>query len=218
MQGTAASHMGANEVANNEFYEQQLQQAEEGKRGVMPIVEGRPVVGVPVIGVPVEGPTGVPVIGQHMAVMTAADLPDAEITALRYRRSVMCFAIVDLVTVASNVIPSWTQHWQLGAFGCIFFLGPLCGLCGARMFNRCMTTLYLTLCVLRCAWQLYVAAVCLLAASLLISLWAMLIALLNVWFAKIVWRFWAALGDIHPERRTQLREGKIDRTVQMVYW
>lgn len=184
---------------------------EEGRYGggASP-VQGRPVaVGNPVLA------------GGHSPHLVAIqpDLPPAEVVVLNYRLALVCFATIDIVTSVLNIF-SRDHGILMGLYGLIFLLGPICGLLGARMLNRNLIAVYVAICIFKAAFQVALAVLVLLAGLVIAFIWLALIALVQVWIAKIVFELWRALGAIHPDRRRQLAEGKVysNAPIRMVYW
>jgi len=175
------------------------------------VVTGRPV-GPVTMGAPSPGEPGV-------IVVLGPELPRAEMIALSYRLALACFATIDLVTSILNAAssPASGGRW-FGLWGMIFIVGPVCGLCGARTFNRPLIAIYLCVCMLKACFQTASAIVFLFQGWFFIFLWFALVAFVQLWICKIVFEFWRALGAITPERRRELAEGKIDAPVRMVYW
>jgi len=222
---------------------QQLQEAEFARaQGHPPVVAG---VAVPGPGgyapgyPPGQAPMsyGSPAGVGGLPIAVVPELPMPEVLALSYRRSLKCFACIDVVSTVFNTTTwivdaradrestsllgyrglmddtGWLGFLILALVGLVFLVGPLCGYMGATKLDRSLVAVYLVFCLAKAGWQVA-------AAILRPHLWFFIIALIQVWIAKIVFTFWRALGMIEPQRLEQLRSPQfaVGVPTRIVYW
>jgi len=186
-----------------------LNEAERGDRAV--------AQGVPVIG-PSPRIVGAPELAGPAPVFS---LPSEWLVVLNYRVAVMCFAFINLLTIALNVAIAILNlaefpldprggAWPLIVLGVVFMLGPICGLIGAKYLKRGFVTVYVGFSFLLCASQI---------AFAVLTFWlsAIFLTFAQAWFTKIAATFWYCLGTVPVEHRSQLLDLK-EEEVQMVYW
>lgn len=235
-------------IQDDEKAAREMQQAELGQAGgPQPIqygyagpqvVQGRPVpaglggpgsvtCGVPNAGAGFTGgyPVGGAVVVDERALI--------EITALRYRFSVMCFAFIDLFFICfriAEVIVVLVQEeenpttdtermispaslWWFGLLSVVFLIGPMCGFLGAKRLRRNLVSVYLIFCVGNLAHEMALA-------FLTVHLWLLFTAIIQLWITKIVYTFWKALGFLTPDRCEEIMRPDYtpNEPVRMVYW
>jgi len=211
---------------------QQMQQAEMGY--APRVVQGTVVQGTVVQGVPAHAqPTAIGVPAAPLRVAVVPDLPAEEIIVLSLRYSVICLAVIDAITTAlpalSALISGLGQDtlvsvalfghqvemdlWVLGLLQLAFLAGPLCGLAGARAMKRGLVSVYLGFCIANTFYKIAFAFISL-------WLWFVLVALIQVWVTRIVYRFWSALGLISASRAEEMRRPDfIEKApATMIYW
>ena len=152
-------------------------------------------------------------------------LPTAWSVVLKYRRAVMCCAVINLITIVPIVLSvrtavvngstrfpwylSWGT-WPVIVLGVVFMLGPICGFIGARCLRNGLVTVYFGFACLQTASQI---------VSAVSTYWlsAAFFVLVQCWVTKIVSTFWYCLSMVPHEHRGELLEHKDDK-VKMVYW
>lgn len=236
------------QASDDEKIAQELQQAELGQAGAPqpirygytgpPVVQGTPVTaaggqGLPAAcGVPAQGIYA----GQHAGYpVTAAVVVNerelTELTVLRYRYSVMCFAFIDMFFISfriAQVIMDSALYdrydpgksyfrpeslWWFGIFGLIFLIGPLCGYIGAKALRRNLVTVYVAFCVCNLCHEISLAV-------LTARLWLLITAIIQMWITKIVCTFWSALGHIPVDRCAEILKPDYvpNEPIRVVYW
>lgn len=217
------------------------------------VVQGQPVGGMAPgpYGQWQPGPYGAyPAIGNPMGmngmpapvtVMQVEATPE-ELTILRYRCSIMCFACIDAASTLLYAFSSLTIGFSdtersteekeeagslfgmkgantgldpkiLGIVQLLFLAGPLCGYWGSRTIKRAPLGVYLGFCLAKMSFSIAMAAIGR-------YWWYIVIALIQMYITKIVFSFWKALGTISPERCMELLrpEFVVGRPVTMAYW
>ncbi|CAE7604112.1 KIF6 [Symbiodinium necroappetens] len=172
----------------------------KAEQGEMAAGEGGPhpsAVGAP----PLTAPTA-----------SVSTLPKAWRVVLNYRRSVMCFAFLNLITIVLGVSfavnesirfpghPSWGTSPVI-VLGVVFMLGPLCGFIGASYLRSGLATVYLGFTCLQTASHIVFAV-----ATLWLS--AIFLAFIQCWVMMIVSTFCYSLCMVPLENRGQLLELK----------
>jgi len=203
--------------------------------GPVPIVQGMAVGGCPPMGQPYGQPHGnpygmppggAPVVigaptgaGADMTHIVVEELSLDEVLVLRYRFSLMCFAVIDAFSSIFHAGTSITAmrvateggsrdgRFQrdagdstaaLGLLGVLFLIGPICGLVGAKRLQRPLVGVYFGFCVAKTGFEIFLAVYTL-------AVWYILIALVQMWVTRIVFSFWRALGKLTPQRIQELR-------------
>ncbi|CAJ1434976.1 unnamed protein product [Effrenium voratum] len=200
-----------------------LEQAEAGE-APLPVVQGIPVRAGP----GVRDTRGGSAAGrenrssQRYLPSTALPHPSApprvildadQQAVLNYRMAVICFALVDIFSTLLNATAVYAagfqkSWWHLAALGVL--LGPLSGLLGAKLMNRCLVGIYFAFC---CVKAVLLIAMC----AMSLFLWALLFTFLQFWITKVVGTFLWVLGNLAPDQRKNILEAK-DYEVQAVYW
>jgi hypothetical protein len=248
------------QVYDDEKAARELQQAELGQAGAgdaqlaygapkptqygyggPPVVQGIPVPaagaaqGMPITGsVPTAGRyAGYPLGARAVAVVDENAV--IELTVLRFRFSVMCFAFIDVFFTVfrisqaiadyylikedptySSSFKTWdspTNIWWFGLMGLVFLIGPLCGYVGAKGLRRNFVTIYLAFCACNMAYDIALAV-------LTAHIWLFFTAIIQLWITKIVFNFWRALGLLSQDRCAELLKPDYtpNEPVRLVYW
>merc|ERR1719517_363701 len=113
--------------------------------------------------------------------------------------AVTCLAAIDFVFTWFNLVSLISRN-SWGLFSLIFLMGPLCGVVGARRLNRPLVGVYLFFCLVKVAYEFFIA-VFLALHAFAGFLWLLVIAFVQLWIIKIVATFWVALGTLNPNRK-----------------
>lgn len=212
-----------------------------------PVVYGVPVAAPQrstsgVVTVTNAGPPRAPII----AFAAEPDLPDHELTVLRYRFSMTCFSVIDFVTTLLNILVALAQAAGLSSddepgtttaaprgtiamfgvqgsasyvlmFGLLFMAGPVAGIYGARTLYRPAIGIYLVFSVTK---MVYIVILVIMVPWTSTLFWAFLIAIVQIWVTQLVGKFWSALGMISRERCKELLDPDVllNAPVRIVLW
>jgi hypothetical protein len=182
--------------------------------------------------VPIGATMGAP--GQMMA-MQQLDVNDKEITVLRYRCSIMCFACIDFVATMFEAFYLFSANDDedsdssmfgtkkndsvgidrsvMGVLQLMMLIGPISGYYGAKLLKRAPLGIYLAFCIVKTTFSVILAA-------LYFYFWYMLGALIQLYITKIVFSCYQALGYITPQRASDLLhpEFVVGRPIGRAYW
>merc|ERR1740121_210497 len=182
--------------------------------GPVPIVQGVAVGGCPPMAQPYGmTPGGAPIVigaatgGMGLPHIVVEQLPIDEMIVMRYRFSLMCFAVIDAISTildAGRSVSSYSysdepgepnllDSWAVRMLRITFIIGPICGLVGARRLARPLVSVYLGFCLVKTSYYVFDAIYRML-------IWLILIALVQMWVTKIVFTFWRALGKLSQQR------------------
>lgn len=179
-----------------------------------------PIVPGIVVGRPVDfmnNPPPQSLSGLYAISATGGELTEEEVIVLNYGASLMIFASIDLLATILHVVlavvritetPGRIRNYS-DLLWVAFIFGPICGLIGAKKLRRNLVIVYFAFCLVKTAYQLAWAVV-------VLQLWHVITALVQVWVTKIVSTFWRALHRIPPERCEQLLAQKAQ--VTMMCW
>jgi hypothetical protein len=243
------SNLNTQQASDDEKIARELQQAELGQAGMPqpirygytrpPVVQGTPVpaaggqgqpaaCGVPAQGLRAGQYAGYPVT----AAVVVNERELTELTVLRYRYSVMCFAFIDMFFTSFRIAQVITDSairedsnpagktyirpenlWWFGIFGLIFLIGPLCGYIGAKGLRRNLVTVYVAFCTCNLCYEISLAV-------LTAHLWLLFTAIIQLWITKIVCNFWSALGHISIDRCAEILKPDYtpNEPIRVVYW
>ncbi|CAK0884822.1 unnamed protein product [Prorocentrum cordatum] len=208
-------------AAEDERTARQMQEAEMGQ--APHFAHGAVVQGVAVH--PHAVSIGAPRLSTGPVVVEAIpDLPTDELIVLSLRYTVMCFGLIDFVLQLIRDVFFWaalTQCrreectaiegiplWTVGLIQAALFVGPLCGIIGARRLQRGPVSVYLCFCIFN------------LIFVLTSYLWFLIFLIVQMWITWIVCKFWSALGTISRDRVVQMRDPDYleKAPVRIVYW
>merc|ERR1740121_573455 len=162
------------------------------------------------------------------------DVNDKEITVLRYRCSIMCFACIDFVSTMLEAFYLFSEDTDeddssvfgtrkrdglgvdrkvMGFLQLTLLIGPICGYYGAKLLKRAPLGIYLGFCIVKTTFSIILTA-------LYFYFWYMLGALIQLWITKIVFSCYQALTAIPPQRASDLLhpEFVVGRPVGRAYW
>lgn len=181
--------------------------------------------------VPVGATMGVP--GQMVA-MPQMDINEKEITVLRYRCSIMCFACIDFVATMFEAFYLFSasddedsesmfstkkndsvgiDRSVMGVLQLMLLIGPISGYYGAKLLRRAPLGIYLAFCIVKTTFSIILAA-------LSFHFWYLLGALIQLYITKIVFSCYQALGYITTQRASDLLhpEFVVGRPIGRAYW
>lgn len=148
------------------------------------------------------------VLGPNLTVEPASGTGTAaeEASLLNWRGPVMLLAMADMISTFVNVslftyviISDGTGPYNLLCivFGFTCFLGPACGLAGAKLLQRSLVSVYFAISLGKVVYHVTLAV----SSN---KIWHYCIASIQIWGSKTAFGFWHALGRIAPARREQL--------------
>jgi len=181
--------------------------------------------------VPVGATMGAP---GHMMAMQQLDVNDKEITVLRYRCSIMCFACIDFVATMFEAFYLFSAESDgesgstfgtqkndsigldrsvMGILQLLLLIGPISGYYGAKLLKKAPLGIYLGFCIIKATFSVMLAV-------LYFYFWYMLGALIQLYITKIVFSCYQALASITPQRASDLLhpEFVVGRPVGTAYW